>query len=233
MPDITDSLVDPLHKQTGEDLMDWEKVLVEAHGDVELAMSSMCIAEQPSASEKNDNFGRNDIITIQKRNDGSATILELNCETDHVAYDSTFEAFASHVARVALEDHISDFEDLRERFKEDCLALSSRLGERIVIRRIAATEGTYTTSYLHYNLHIGVLISGSIASEELLHSVAMHIAVMEPEYIRPEDIPPELVQHEQQKQLEVAMQRGVTSDVAESMVERRMNNFKSRLSFYS
>jgi len=201
MPEITDSSVNSLHERTGTDLMDCEKVLVETHGDLELAMSSMCIAEQASACEKNDNFARNGIITIQKRGDGSATMLELNRETDYVAYDSTFEAFASHVASVALEDHILDINELRERFKDDCLALSSRLGERIVIRRIAATEGTYTTSYLHYNLHIGVLVSGSIANEELLQSVAMHIAVMEPEYIRPEDFPPELVQQEQQKQL--------------------------------
>ncbi|MDD0168954.1 elongation factor Ts, partial [Shigella flexneri] len=74
-------------------------------------------------------------------------ILEVNCQTDFVAKDGGFQAFADKVLDVAAADRVTDVEVLKAQFEEERVALVAKIGENINIRRVAILEGAELGSY--------------------------------------------------------------------------------------
>ena len=156
-------------------------------------------------------------------------ILEVNCQTDFVAKDAGFQAFADKVLDAAVAGKITDVEVLKAQFEEERVALVAKIGENINIRRVAALEGDVLGSYQH-GARIGVLVAAKGADEELVKHIAMHVAASKPEFIKPEDVSAEVVEKEYQVQLDIAMQSGKPKEIAEKMVEGRMKKFTGEVS---
>ena len=167
---------------------------------------------------------------IKTKIDGNyGVILEVNCQTDFVAKDAGFQAFADKVLDAATAERITDVEALKAKFEEERVALVAKIGENINIRRIAVLEGEQLGSYLH-GARIGVLISAKGADEELIKQIAMHVAASKPEFVKPEDVSADVVEKEYQVQLDIAMQSGKPKEIAEKMVEGRMKKFTGEVS---
>lgn len=228
MAEITASLVKELRERTGAGMMECKKALVEASGDIELAIDNMRKSGQAKAAKKAGRVAAEGII-LSAIDNKYAVVLELNCETDFVAKDAGFKAFGEEVIASALKQRISDVNLLKAQFEEQRTALVAKIGENINIRRLAVLEGEVLGSYLH-GARIGVLVAAQDASQELVKHVAMHVAASKPEYLKPEDVPADVVAREHQIQLDIAVQSGKPREIAEKMVEGRMQKFTGEIS---
>ncbi|KGQ58320.1 translation elongation factor Ts [Gallibacterium anatis] len=228
MAEITASLVKELRERTGAGMMECKKALVEANGDIELAIDNMRKSGQAKAAKKAGRVAAEGVIIVRIK-DGFGVAVEMNCETDFVAKDSGFLALANKVADYALENKVTDIDVLKAHFEDERAALVAKIGENMNIRRVSAISGDAIGSYLH-GAKIGVLVAASNADEELMKHIAMHIAASRPEYVNPSDVPADVVAHERQIQVEIAMQSGKPREIAEKMVEGRMKKFTGEVS---
>ncbi|MEI7254917.1 translation elongation factor Ts [Dickeya dadantii] len=230
MAEITATLVKELRERTGAGMMECKKALVEANGDIELAIDNMRKSGQAKAAKKAGRVAAEGVILTKIAADGKyGVIVELNCETDFVAKDAGFKAFGEEVIAAALNERITDVEVLKAKFEEQRTALVAKIGENINIRRIAVQTGDALGSYMH-GARIGVMVAATGADEELIKHVAMHIAASKPEYVNAEDVPADVVAREHQIQLDIAMQSGKPREIAEKMVEGRMRKFTGEIS---
>ena len=227
---ITAALVKELRERTAAGMMECKKALVEANGDIELAIDNMRKSGQAKAAKKAGRIAAEGIILAKVSADGKfGVILELNCETDFVAKDAGFKAFGEEVINAALADKITNIDVLKAKFEEQRANLVAKIGENINIRRIAALEGDVLGTYLH-GARIGVMVAATGADEELVKHIAMHIAASKPEYVKPDDVPAEVVAREHQIQLDIAIESGKPREIAEKMVEGRMRKFTGEVS---
>ncbi|CAM3890227.1 translation elongation factor Ts [Shewanella aquimarina] len=223
---ITAAQVKELRERTGAGMMDCKKALTETNGDIELAIENMRKSGAAKAAKKAGNIAAEGTILI-KQGEGFSVLLEVNCQTDFVAKDSNFLAFANEVLDVAAAGKVS-VADLQAQFEETRVALVAKIGENINVRRVEYIDGANQASYRHGD-RIGVVVSGE-ADEETLKHVAMHVAASKPDYVNPEDVPAEVVEKEKAVQIEIAMNEGKPAEIAEKMVSGRMKKFTGEVS---
>ena len=219
---ITAAMVKELRERTAAGMMDCKKALQEADGDMELAIENMRKNGQAKAAKKAGNIAAEGQIIIK---DGA--LVEVNCQTDFVAKDDNFLAFANKVADAAAAEKLS-IEDLQAKFEEERIALVTKIGENINVRRVAYVEGTTLAAYKH-GATIGVVVAGEGDAESLKH-IAMHVAASKPEFLTPEDVPADVVANEKRIQIEMAMNEGKPEEIAEKMVTGRMKKFTGEVS---
>ena len=231
MAEITASMVKELRERTGAGMMECKKALVEANGDIDLAIDNMRKSGQAKAAKKAGRVAAEGVIISKISADKKVgVILEINCETDFVAKDAGFLEFSDKVATAALNDQITDIAALQAKFEEERTALVAKIGENIGIRRVQQITGDVVGSYQH-GARIGVLVAAnSGCDEELVKHIAMHIAASKPEYVDPSDVPADVVEHERNIQIDIAMQSGKPREIAEKMVEGRMRKFTGEVS---
>ena len=223
---ITAAQVKELRDRTGAGMMDCKKALTETDGDIDLAIENMRKSGAAKAAKKAGNIAAEGTILI-KQGAGFTALLEVNCQTDFVAKDGNFLAFANEVLDVAAAGKVT-VEDLKAQFEEARVALVAKIGENINVRRVEYIDGENVASYRHGD-RIGVVVTGE-ADEETLKHLAMHVAASKPEFINPSDVPAEVVAKEREVQVEIAMNEGKPKEIAEKMVEGRMKKFTGEVS---
>ncbi|NQY47994.1 MAG: elongation factor Ts [Colwellia sp.] len=223
---VTAAMVKELRQRTAAGMMDCKKALVEAEGDMELAIENMRKNGQAKAAKKAGNIAAEGAIII-KVSGNTAAIVEVNCQTDFVAMDDNFLGFANAVADAALSSKVT-IEELQAQFEEKRIALVTKIGENINVRRVEYVEGVNLASYTH-GAKIGVVVAGEGDVEALKH-IAMHVAASKPEYLTPDDVPADVVANEKRIQIEMAMNEGKPEEIAEKMVTGRMRKFTGEVS---
>ncbi|WP_105168894.1 translation elongation factor Ts [Pseudoalteromonas sp. T1lg23B] len=223
---VTAALVKELRERTGAGMMDCKKALTETNGDIELAIENMRKSGAAKAAKKAGNIAAEGTILI-KEGEGFAALLEVNCQTDFVAKDANFLAFANSVLEVAAASKTT-IADLQAQFEEARVALVAKIGENINVRRVEYIDGANLATYRHGE-RIGVVVAGD-ADEETLKHVAMHVAASKPEYVNPEDVPADVVEKEKAVQIDIAMNEGKPAEIAEKMVVGRMKKFTGEVS---
>lgn len=199
---ITAQMVKELRDRSGVGMMECKKALVENQGDIDAAMEWLRKHGLAKADKKSGRIAAEGRVVIAS-NKQAAVIVEVNCETDFVAKDENFRAFADKVAAVALTGDISDIDALRAAeyadgtsIEDTARALVARIGENIQVRRMARIDATAATaSYVHGG-RIGVVVALEGGNEELAKGIAMHMAAMNPAYISAEDVPADVVARE-------------------------------------
>tara|TARA_B110000116_G_scaffold41372_1_gene33727 strand:+ start:96 stop:944 length:849 start_codon:yes stop_codon:yes gene_type:complete len=223
---ITAAMVKELRARTAAGMMDCKNALVEAEGDMELAIENMRKNGQAKAAKKAGNIAAEGAILI-KIADGVAALVEVNCQTDFVAKDDNFLGFANQVADAALVSKLT-IAELQAQFEEKRITLVTKIGENINIRRVEYVEGANLASYSH-GATIGVVVAGEGDAESLKH-IAMHVAASKPEFLTPDDVPADVVANEKRIQIEMAMNEGKPQEIAEKMVTGRMKKFTGEVS---
>jgi len=223
---ITAAMVKELRQRTAAGMMDCKKALQEADGDMELAIENMRKNGQAKAAKKAGNIAAEGAILI-KSADGVAALVEVNCQTDFVAKDDNFLAFANEVADAALASKVA-IAELQAQFEEKRITLVTKIGENINVRRVEYIEGAALASYSH-GATIGVVVAGEGDTESLKH-IAMHVAASKPEFLTPDDVPADVVANEKRIQIEMAMNEGKPEEIAEKMVTGRMKKFTGEVS---
>lgn len=230
MAEVTASMVKELRERTGAGMMECKKALVEANGDIELAIDNMRKSGQAKAAKKAGRVAAEGAIVTRVSADGKyGVIVELNCETDFVAKDASFIAFGDEIVEAALNEKMTDIAALQAKFEEKRANLVAKIGENITIRRVAAVAADKIGAYQH-GARIGVLVAATGADDELVKHIAMHVAASKPEFVKPEDVPADVVDKEREIQVDIAMQSGKPREIAEKMVEGRMRKFTGEVS---
>jgi elongation factor Ts len=193
-----------LRERTGAGMMECKKALVETSGDLDAAAELMRKQGLAKADKKAARVAAEGKVVVEVAADGSAAaIVEVNCETDFVAREADFSAFATAVAQVALMVRPDTLEALLaaklasgETVDERRRALVAKLGENVTVRRsaILASQGPLG-AYLH-GTRIGVLVSLEGGSPELARDLAMHVAASNPAYLAAADVPADAVAKE-------------------------------------
>ena len=230
---ITAALVKELRERTAAGMMDCKKALQETNGDMEAAIEYMRKNGQAKAAKKASNIAAEGAILI-KTAGTVAALVEVNCQTDFVAKDANFLAFANEVADAAVASPVA-IDVLQAQFEEKRVALVTKIGENINVRRVAYVEGSALAAYSH-GANIGVVVAGSGDAEALKH-IAMHVAASKPEYVEPADVPAEVIENEQRIQLEILKAENEALDdsqkkpveLLEKIIVGRMKKFTSEV----
>ena len=231
---ITAKQVKELRDRTAAGMMDCKKALVEADGDIELAIENMRKSGAIKAAKKAGRIAAEGVI-LAKTEGQVALIAEVNCETDFVAMDKSFLAFANKVADIALANKIDSVEALSAAAYDDATVeearehLVAKIGENISIRRLQIVEGENLGAYVHSG-KIGVISVLKGGDADLAKDIAMHIAASAPQFVKPEDVPAEVVAKEKEIQLQIAIDSGKPAEIAEKMVSGRMAKFTGEVS---
>ena len=232
MSNISASQVKELREKTGLGLMDCKKALEEANGDLDLAIEELRKSSGLKASKKSSRSAADGLIGI-KSFEGRSFMVEINCETDFVARDDSFNGFMEEVLEIVSSNADKDLQELLdESIEEQREKLVQKLGENIVVRRIASSDNNADSSgvYLHSNNKIGTIVSLQGGSEEIAKDIAMHAAATDPMAISPSDIPAEVVEKEREIYKAQSEESGKPEDIVEKMIEGKIRKFLSEVS---
>ena len=236
MAAVTAAMVKTLRERTGAGMMDCKKALVDAGGDLEAAVEAMRKSGLAAADRKAGRIAAEGVVAIE--DDGSrGAMVEVNCETDFVAREGEFRAFAHDVARVVLNEGPEGIEALGaleldggETVDERRRELVARIGENIAVRRyetLDAGEGV-VAGYSHAG-RIGVLVAVEARDEPAAtgKDIAMHVAASRPLAVGESDLPADLVERERAIIEAQAAETGKPPAIVEKIVAGRLRKFAS------
>ncbi|MCC7330351.1 MAG: elongation factor Ts [Gammaproteobacteria bacterium] len=230
---IAASTVKELRERTGAGMMECKGALVEAGGDIEAALEILRTRGQAKADKKASRVAAEGRIELALSADGRrGVVMEVNCETDFVARDASFLAFAAEAAALALGRAPAGVEALMalpragggslEDLRKELVA---KIGENITVRRFELLEAAgQLGSYLH-GTRIGVLVDVVGGDEELRRDIAMHVAASRPQCVTPEEIPAETLERERRILTEQAGSEGKPAEIVAKMVEGRLRKY--------
>ena len=231
MSAISASQVKELREKTGLGLMDCKKALEGANGDMELAIEELRKTSGVKASKKSGRSAADGLIGIESKAQ-DIFMIEVNCETDFVARDDSFVAFTKETLQTFTGNPESSLEELLNNGIEDNREkLVQKLGENIVVRRVAKTQNSSAVgSYLHSNQKIGCIVSLDGGDESLANDIAMHAAATDPMAISPSDIPEEIVAKEREIFKAQSEESGKPAEIIEKMIEGKVSKFLAEVS---
>lgn len=232
--EISAAMVKELRERTGSGMMECKKALVEASGDMELAIENMRKAGLAKADKKSGRIAAEGIIGVKVSDNGKAVaIVDVNCETDFVAKATDFVDFVNSVAHALLNADVNTEEELLAMPLEGGVTvdemrrgLISKLGENITIRRFEKfqSENGGTACYLHGN-KIGVIVELGVADADLGKDVAMHIAASKPLCVSEDQVSQDLIEKEKEIFAAQAAESGKPTDIIEKMVQGRITKY--------
>jgi elongation factor Ts len=234
---ITAETVKTLRERTGAGMMECKRALVETGGDLDAAAELMRKSGLAKADKKAARIAAEGVLVSARSADGrQATLVEVNCETDFVARQPEFQAFASAVAEAALGYTASDVESLGalalaggKSVEDTRRELVARIGENITVRRVGGLSAPTTVgSYVH-GIRIGTLVGVQGGDAALAKDLAMHVAAANPQYVKPEDVPAATVAKEREILIAQAAAEGKPASIVEKMVEGRLRKYLAEI----
>ncbi|MFY8132996.1 MAG: translation elongation factor Ts [Bacteroidia bacterium] len=233
---ITASDVNKLRQMTGAGMMDCKKALEEAAGNFEEAVVILRKKGQKISASRADRTASEGVVIVSVTNDRtSGVIVELNCETDFVAKNDDFMAFANKIAALALENKPADLAALMA-LTMDGLAISElvieytgKIGEKIDLSRYMLVSGANLVGYIHSNNKLGVMVTmnnaPSDANEVAGKDVAMQIAAMSPIAVDENAVDPAIIAREMEIGREQAIADGKNEQMAENISRGKANKW--------
>ena len=230
---ISASMVKELRETTGAGMLDCKKALEATNGNMEEAMTYLREKGIASAAKKQSRIAAEGLAAILI--DGnSASIVEVNSETDFVAKNSEFQDLVNETLKAVISNDVNNVEDALNlqvngsTLNDLFIAKTSKIGEKLSFRRFAKmtkNDNESFGSYIHMGGKIAVLVLLEGASSEVAKEVAMHAAAMRPKYVKISDVPEAEVEKEREILKEQAINEGKESDIAAKMVEGRIKKF--------
>jgi elongation factor Ts len=231
--------VNKLRQQTGAGMMDCKKALTETNGDFESAIDFLRKKGAKVAASRQDRESNEGVVIARSSADGKfGVIVELNCETDFVAKNAEFIAFANLIANKAVESKPATIEELYDltidveattaKIGEVIIDKTGKIGEKIGVSKYAVVEGEKVVAYIHGNFRLGVLVglsANAAGADEAGKDVAMQIAAMNPVAIDKDGVDATTIERE----LEIAKEQIRAEGKPEEMVEKisigKLNKF--------
>lgn len=233
MANYTAADVKRLRELTGSGMLDCKNALANNDGDFDKAVEELRIKGAKDVGKRAERATAEGLVAAR---DG--VMIELNAETDFVAKNDEFQQLAEDVLGAAIAQRTSDVEALNAAplgdgtVAEAVEALSAKIGEKLVLRRVAAYDGPVAV-YLHKRASdlppsVGVLVSytgeGDTAAEAA-RGAAMQVAALRAKYASRDEVPADVVEAERRIAEETAKAEGKPEQALPKIVEGRVNGF--------
>jgi elongation factor Ts len=231
MAEITAATVGKLREMTNAGMMDCKKALVESKGDLAAAVDILRKKGAATATTKGGREAREGVIAQYIAPDGrSGVLVEVNSQTDFVARNDMFKAFADDVAKRLATEPSPDFE--AERIK-----LVAAIRENIKIPRHARMEvagNGLIAAYIHTGAKVGVLVevgagkAGTVAHDDfkqLVRDITLQIAAGSPNAVSREQVPAEVIAKERDIAAQSDRLKGKPAQALEKILQGMLEKF--------
>jgi elongation factor Ts len=231
MTEISAGLVKELRELTGLGMMECKRALTEAGGDLRKAEELLRIRSGAKASKAASRIAAEGMVGSFISADAKlGALVELNCETDFVAKNDDFVAFAKSLAEIVATRNPRDAAELGSldllgmKVEARRQALVQKIGENMTIRRFKRLQARGRLALYLHGVKIGVLVDYD-GAEEVGKDLAMHVAFAKPQYMTKSEVPADIVAREREIQLARAKESGKPAEIAAKMVEGALNKF--------
>jgi len=233
MADITASMVKELREKTDAPMMECKKALTEAGGDMAKAEEILRIKLGNKASKAATRVAAEGVVGVFIAPDAKlGAMVEVNCETDFVAKNDDFLAFAKALAELVAQHNPADVAVLSGQTFNDATveaartALVGKIGENLSIRRFVRFQAAgKLASYIHGGAKIGVLVDVTGGDDALAKDIAMHIAASKPKALDASGVSAELLETERRIAIEKARESGKPENMLEKIAEGTVRKF--------
>ena len=230
---ISASLVKELREKTGAGMLDCKKALEANNADIEASIDWLREKGISKAAKKADRIAAEGTaaILIDGKN---AVIIEVNSETDFVAKNEEFQNLVKTILETIIKSDVSTLEEALElstaegTINDLIISKTATIGEKLSLRRfnkVTKADNESFGEYIHMGGKIAVLTLTENTDEAVAKDVAMHAAAMRPSFVSIEDVPAEVVEKEKVVLTEQAMNEGKPQEIAEKMVQGRIQKF--------
>ena len=245
MSAITAQTVNDLRQRTGAGLMDCKKALTEANGDMEKAVEILRIKGVATRNKKADRKASEGILAVQVAADGrSATLLELNCETDFVAKNEAFVALAKDLVGQAAAKGVENLldqpyhADASRKVNDYLNDQVTKIGENLKVSRVLKFEANgvgRVSAYVHTGAKIAVLLELGLKSQaaaahadvaDLARQLAMQVVANNARFVRRDDVSADVVAKEKEIALEFTKSE---ADKAIDEAKRVVEDYRGQL----
>ncbi|NEN06674.1 elongation factor Ts [Diaminobutyricibacter tongyongensis] len=235
MANISIADIKALREQLGTGMVDTKKALEEADGDLDKATEILRLKGAKGNAKRADRSTSEGLVAA-KENDGTATLIELACETDFVAKGEKFIALADKVLDAVSAAGATTVEEglaapAGSQTVADLISDEAAiLGEKIELRRLAVVSGEHFAIYLHKTSkdlppQVGVVVGYSGDDAETARSIAQHISFANPEYLAREDVPASAVENERRIVEEISRNEGKPEAALPKIIEGRLGAY--------
>jgi elongation factor Ts len=236
MSTISAADVNKLRQMTGAGMMDCKKALSETNGDFDAAVDFLRKKGQKISLNRADRSAKEGAVIALTSDDRKVgVIIELNCETDFVAKNDDFVAFANMIAKHALSTQPADIATLVAStangltIEQALLDMMGKTGEKMEVSKYELVKGENIVPYIHAGNRMGVLVelnnAPSDANTAAGKDTAMQIAAMNPIALNESEVPQDVITREIEVGKEQAIAEGKPAEMAEKIAQGRLNKF--------
>ncbi|WP_116126491.1 translation elongation factor Ts [Lewinella sp. IMCC34183] len=228
--------VKKLRDMTGSGMMDCKKALAEAEGDFDKAIEILRKRGEKVAAKRGDREA-NEGVVIAQVNDANdyGVIVRLSSETDFVAKNDDFVAFAQKIADLALAQKPADVDALNGLTMEGSLTVGDKvtemvgkINEKISVTAYEQLSAPLVAPYIHSGYRAGVLVALTKNDENAFEAgrdVAMQVAAMKPIAVNKKGIDQATIDQELDIAMDLARQEGKPEAMLEKIGQGRLNKF--------
>ncbi|WP_448004977.1 translation elongation factor Ts [Agromyces bauzanensis] len=236
MANFTLEDVKTLRERLGTGMVDTKNALVEADGDLEKAVELLRLKGAKGNAKRADRSTAEGLVAAVDNGDGTATLIELACETDFVAKGDKFVALADRVLAAVAAARAETVEAALaapadgKTVADVISGEAAILGEKVELRRIRLVTGERFAIYLHKTSkdlppQVGVVLGYSGDDADTARSIAQHISFADPEYLSREDVPAESVEKERAIVEQISREEGKPEAALPKIIEGRLGAY--------
>jgi elongation factor Ts len=226
---VTPQMIKELRERTGVGMSDCKNALVEANGDMEVAIDTLRKKGLAKAAKRAGNETSEGKIKIVVEG-STAYVAVVSCETDFVARNETFDGMLNHFIDIRKSES-SDEAAIAKAEELKASEYTLKVGENMQIRTLTKIEGDVIAAYVHSNFKNGaILVAKAGTDADKLKQVAMHVVASNPQVLSPSDISDEIVAKEKEIQLAIMKEdpknAGKPDDILTKIIEGKMTKFR-------
>lgn len=233
MANITAAEVNTLRKMTGAGMMDCKKALIESDGDQEKAVDILRKKGQKVASKRADREANEGVVLAKTSEDKKfGAVIKISCETDFVAQNDEFVAFANEVMDLVQSAKPADLAALNAlefrgaNIEAALTEFVGKTGEKMELAGYECIEAENVAAYNHMGNKLATLVGLNKAnSDETAYQLAMQVAAMNPVAVDKEDVSQEVIDKEIEIGKDIARQEGKKEELLEKISMGKLNKF--------
>jgi elongation factor Ts len=231
---ITAQDVNKLRQQTGAGMMDCKKALEENNGDFEKAIDFLRKKGAKVAASRGDREAKEGVVLAKVSADGkTGLVISVNCETDFVAKNADFIAFAESIANIAMDKGAKTIDEVKAApFNSDItigdkfMEQVGKIGEKIDIGYFEVISAEKVVGYIHPGNRVSVVVGfNKTVEDEVGRNVAMQAAAMAPVALDKEGVTQEMLDRELEIAKEQIRAEGKPEDMVEKIAQGKISKF--------
>jgi elongation factor Ts len=228
--------VNKLRQMTGAGMMDCKKALQETNGDFEAAVDFLRKKGAKISANRADRDAKEGAIIAKTSSDRkTGVIVQLSSETDFVAKNEDFVAFAHKLAEVALANQPESIDAFKALAMDGATVGDkitdqvAKIGEKIDVVKYELVKGENLVAYIHAGNRLGVLVSMNNAPSDANmvagKDAAMQIAALNPVGVDKEDVDPTVIEREIAIGMDQARAEGKPENMLEKIAQGKLGKF--------